>query len=98
MSELMANDSANVTVVHGVIHLLVEKRRLQNTGRKIDVVHLRVVVGIDGGRGNLPFSAIDRLANFVQLPVKLKRDRSLHVPERVIPPNGNRAVVAPPVW
>src|SRR5205085_9553804 len=65
--------------------------------RKVYVVHLRVVVGVHGGRRNLPFSAINRLTNLAQLPMELKCDGTLHVAQGILTPNGNRTVVSPAV-
>ena len=50
----------------------VEERRLQDAGGEVDVVHLRIVVGVDRGRRHVPLLAVHRLADLVQLAVELE--------------------------
>ena len=50
-----------------VINLGIVERRLQNSGREVDVVLLRVVVSVDRGRRHAPLAAVHRLADLVEL-------------------------------
>jgi hypothetical protein len=45
--DLVADHRADCAVVHRVVGLDVEERRLQDRGREHDLVHARVVVGVD---------------------------------------------------
>ena len=65
--QLVADHHADAAEVDGVVSAVVEERRLQNAGREVDVVHLRVVVGVDRGRRHVPLAAVHRLADLVQL-------------------------------
>ncbi len=93
--ELMADDAADMAVVHREIGLLVVKRGLQNAGRKVNVVHAGVVIGVDGGRGHAPLEAVDRLADLVQLAVTFKRVGALLIAKGIRGGDGERRVVAP---
>ena len=68
---------------------------MQNSSREIDVVFLRVVIGVDGGRSHVPFIAIDGLADFRQPAVKLKPGGAFRVADVVAANDLQRAVVAP---
>src|SRR5216683_1301115 len=50
VGELVADGGAGVAVVGGVVDAGVVEGRLEDSGGKVDVVHLRVVVGVDGRR------------------------------------------------
>src|SRR3954452_6605326 len=65
--QLVANRRAGVAVVRRVVHLWIVKRRLQHAGREVDVVHLRVVVRIDGRRRHAPLAPVDRLPDLVEI-------------------------------
>ena len=54
---------SGVAVVRGIVHLGVIKWWLQNSGGKVDIVQLRVIVGVDGRRRDLPFAVINGLAD-----------------------------------
>src|SRR5439155_10065730 len=60
---LMPDDGAHASVVHRVICVRIEKRRLHDSSRKDDLVHRWVVVRVDSGRGHSPLRAIDWLAD-----------------------------------
>ena len=67
VGQLVADGGAGIAVVGRVVQLRIVERRLQYAGREVDVVHLRVVVGVDRGRRHLPLAAIHRLADFGEL-------------------------------
>jgi hypothetical protein len=62
VADLVADDRADAAVVGGVVGLGVEERRLQDRGREHDLVHPRVVVGVDRLRGHQPLVVVDRFA------------------------------------
>src|SRR5215469_15090991 len=64
VGELVADGGAGVAVVRGVIGLWIVEGWLEDSRGKVHVVHLRVVVGVDGGRSHVPLGAIDGLAYF----------------------------------
>jgi hypothetical protein len=72
MCHFMADDRPDSAVVHRVICVRVEEWRPQNAGRKDDLVHGRVVISIHSRRGHSPIGAIDRLADFLQVPIGCK--------------------------
>src|ERR1043166_10285541 len=51
---------------------------------KIDVVHLRIVVGVHGGRRHEPFEPVNGLADFVELPLEFERIGAESVTHRVV--------------
>ncbi len=81
VGQFVADGGAGVAVVGRVVHFRIEERRLQDAGGEIDVVHLRVVVGVDGGRGHLPLGAVDGLADLRQLAAVFKRGGAFDVAE-----------------
>ena len=84
MADLMSDDRANAAVVDCVVGFRIEERRLQNRGRKHDLVHLRVVIGIDCLRGHLPLFPIDRLAELADVVAIIEARRTHHVPDEII--------------
>src|ERR1700741_4038551 len=58
VGEFVADGAAGVAVVGGVVHLGVIQRRLKDTGGEVDVVHLRIVVGVYRGGRDVPLAAI----------------------------------------
>ena len=91
----MADGGAGVAVVGRVVHLGIEQRRLQHAGGEVDVVHLRVVVGVDGGRRHLPLGAVHRLADLGQLALGFEDDGAVHVAQKIVARDADGAVVAP---
>ena len=63
VDDFVSDDHADGAVVHGIIFRGIEKRRLQNSGREVNGVQLRIVIGVDGGRSHRPLGAIDGLAD-----------------------------------
>ena len=68
----MADDSADRAVVHRVVCVRVEERRLQNACRKHDLVHVGVVIRIHRGRCHAPVSPVDRFADLLHVPVSFE--------------------------
>ena len=67
VGEFVADGRSHVAIIGRFVFLVAEERRLQDSGGEVDVVLLGIVVGIDGGRRNLPFALIDGLADFCQV-------------------------------
>src|ERR1700733_3925851 len=63
MGQFMADRSPRVAVIRRRIGRGIEQGRLQDAGWKINIVHLRIVISVDGRRRHAPFSAIHRLAD-----------------------------------
>ena len=95
--QLVADDRADASEVGGVVGAVVVIRGLQDTGGKVDVVHLRIVVGVDRGRGHQPLAAIDRSADLAEAAGDLEGPRAGHVPGQIVARDSDAAVVAPGV-
>ena len=59
VTNLVTDDSADCSVVDGVVGVEAEERWLQNRSRKYDLVEARVVVGVHCLRGHEPLVAVD---------------------------------------
>ena len=95
MGELMADDAAGIAVIHRVVHVVVIVGRLKNSGGKVDVVHLRVVVGVYGWRGHAPFTTVDRLPNLADLSMRFELSAANKVTQSIAACDLVVAVVAP---
>ena len=58
--DLVADHRTDAAVVRGVVGPRIEEGRLQNRCGKHNLVHSRVVVGVDGLRCHEPLIAVDR--------------------------------------
>src|SRR3954451_15693780 len=58
MCDLVADDGTDRTIIDGVIHLDVKKRRLKNSRREVDVILQRVVIGVNRRRCHMPLERI----------------------------------------
>ena len=67
--DLMPDHGTDATVVGRVVGLCVEERWLQDRGREHDLVHARVVIGVDGLRRHEPLVAVHRPAELGQFAV-----------------------------
>ena len=65
--QFVADYRADAAHVDRIVGAHVEKWRLKNAGWEIDVVLLRVVVGVDCRRAHAPLGAIHRFSNFCEL-------------------------------
>ena len=83
VGELVADDTTDVSIIHGVIYFGIVEVGLQNTGREVDVVHAGVVVGIYGRWCHAPLAMVYGLADFVQLAVVFKRGGAEGVAEGI---------------
>src|SRR5207245_5744983 len=95
--QFVTDGATGVAVVWRVVQLGIVQRSLQNARGKIDVVHLRIVVGVYGGRRDFPFAVVYGLTDLGDLPAVLKRGGLLHVCKKFVAYNFHRAVVPPPV-
>ena len=67
VGHLVADHHADGAIVDCVVSVGVEERRLEYGCREADFVGGRVVIGIDGLRGHMPFARIGRLAELVEI-------------------------------
>ena len=74
---------------------LSKERRLQYAGGEIDVVHLRVVIGIDRRRRHVPFLAVHRFADFSQLAVEFEAGGTEGIAQRVATRDLQFGIVTP---
>ena len=95
VGQFVADGGAGVAVVGRVVHFGIVQRRLQDTGGEVDVVHLRVVIGVDGGGRHLPLGMVHGLADFGQLALGFEDRGALHVGEEIAADDIDGAVVAP---
>ena len=75
--------------------LVVVERRLQNARREVDVVHLRIVVGVDRRWRHVPFQAVHRLADLVQLARELELVGAKTFPQRIVAADLDARIIAP---
>ena len=67
MRHFVADHGTDRAVVHGIIRVCIEERRLQNASRKNDFVTVRLIIRVHCRRRHAPVCGIDRLADLVQL-------------------------------
>src|SRR5205807_6733210 len=84
VGQLMPNGASGIAVVGSVVDLGVVQGRLQDSGRKVDVIHLGVVVGIYGGRRHAPFAMVHGFANFIDIAMGLELRGPGHVRNQII--------------
>ena len=87
MSQFVADHRTDAAKVHGIVGLVVIKRRLENSRWERDVIELRIVAGIDRTRRIGPVILVHRLADFIELTLKIKLIRPLRITQRVITNN-----------
>ena len=97
VGNLVANDGTNGSVVVRRRTLGVEKRRLQNAGEEINVVHRRIVIRIDDLRRVGPLTAINGFADLGQLARVVKGVGAQHVEHIGAAIDVELAVVAPDI-
>ena len=97
VADLVADHHANAAVVQRVVSRRVERRRLQEGRREDDLVHRRVVVGIDGLRRHRPFVVVDGLAEPVDRPLPGEFICAHGIADRVPRFDAQRRVVDPAV-
>ena len=95
MDGLVPNHGASGRVVDRIVFGGIEERRLQNSGREVDCVGLRILVCVHRRRGHSPLGSVQPLANFLQLAVEFECRSSLHVGQMIVrlefPEQNNRA-------
>ena len=95
VADLVADDRPDPAVVPGVVGVGVEERRLEDRRGEDDLVHRRVVVGVDHLRRHEPLVAVHRLAELVEVAALLEEVRRPHVAEQVGRVDLQLGVVAP---
>ena len=91
----MANRAAGVSVIGSVVHLGVVEWGLQHSGREVDVIHCRVVVGVHSRRCHSPFGMIDRLPDLVDATSRLEQVCVAYIADEVFCSNPHGTVIAP---
>ncbi len=82
VADLVTDDRADRSVVGRIVAARIEERILQDRSREHDLVHAGVVVGDRLGR-HVPFVAVDRFADLVQLAVELESVSGPHVDHQI---------------
>ena len=72
MRHFMSDNGADPAVVHRVVGIGVEERRLQNARGEHDLVHVWVVVRVHRRRRHPPVRAIHWLADLLQVAIGLE--------------------------
>ena len=87
MGDFVSDHHTDGPIIHRVIRLQIEERRLQNAGRKNNLVQGRAEVGVDRLRGHVPFGPIHGLADPRQIPSGFKGIGPEHVAQVIVPSN-----------
>ena len=95
VADLVADHRADGAVVHGIVRVRIEERRLQDRRREHDLVVLRVVVGVHVLRIHLPLVAIHGAVEARELAMPFPQRRAAHVAEQIVAPHFERGVVLP---
>ena len=66
VGHFMTDNHPDGPVIHGIVGIGIEKRRLQDTGRETYLVGRGVVIGIYRLRTHIPQRLVDRLTNLVE--------------------------------
>ena len=91
--DLVADHRADAAVIHGVVSVHVEERRLEDGRGKHDLVVRRVVVRVHRLRGHAPAGAVHRLAEAADGVLVLERARAHRVADEVIAANDDLRVI-----
>src|SRR3954469_13764471 len=95
MGEFVSNGSAGVSVIGSGVRVEIEGGWLEHAGGEVDVIHLRVVIGVNRWRTHIPLAAIDGLADLCQLTIEFEAPCALEVAEIVSANDLQLAVIAP---
>src|SRR6185437_4047121 len=95
MGQFVANDYANAAEVHSSVCSFVKERRLQDSGREVDVIIWRAVVGIHGGWAHAPLFLVERLADFIPVAMNLESAGALGITKKIAALDDDCAVVTP---
>ena len=95
MNDFVADDRTDGAIIYDVVLLWIEERGLENAGREVNGVGLRILVGIDGRRRHAPFGAVERRVDFVDPALELEGGGALPVQEITGAGNGQGRVIAP---
>src|SRR6185312_9691068 len=93
--ELVPDHGANAAEIHGIIGLKVVKRRLQDSGGKVDIVFAGIVVSIHRRRRHLPLRLVKRLADLLDFTIHFKFVGAKGVAQSFSTDNFQRAVIPP---
>src|SRR6266487_2315213 len=79
VADLVTDDRADRSVIGRIVAARIEERILQDRSREHNLVHARVVVGVDHLGSHEPLVMVDRLADLVHLAVELESMSGTHV-------------------
>src|ERR1039458_2040806 len=95
--EFMSDHHADGAIVHGVIHQLAVKRRLQNARREVDIVHRSPVIRVDRRRSHPPILAVRRPVDLLVIALHLERSGAHRIAGIIVGLDRHTAVIAPSV-
>src|SRR5208282_615346 len=95
VGQLVSDHQPNSAEVHGIVHVLVKERRLQNAGGKDDFVVGATVVGVDRRRRHAPFLAVERFTDLGDFALGFEFVGPQKISQQVSAYDGQRTVVAP---
>ena len=95
MADLMTDHSPDATVVGRIIGLGIKEWRLQNRGRKHDLIHTGVVVRIHSLRSHAPLFTVDWFMQSIDLPKMLCSRGPHHVAQQIALRNFQLGIVSP---
>ena len=70
MRDLMADYEADSAIIYGIIAIGKVKWWLKNACREINIILGRIIIRIDSRWRHLPFRAVNRFADFPDIPVE----------------------------
>ena len=97
VADLMADDRADSAIIDRRVGVGIEERRLQDGGRKDDLLHSEIGVGVDRHRGHPPLPPPDRCPKLGNIIVVRPFDGAKRVAERVAGTNLERRIILPAV-
>ena len=95
VADFVTDHRADGAVIHRIVRFRIEERRLQNGGRKNDLVPGRVVIGVHGLRRHAPFAAVDRVVQPDKIAIPLEFRTALLIAEQIVAHDLQFGVVAP---
>ncbi len=95
VADLVADDDADRAVIDRRVGGGIEERRLQDRRGKDDLVHRRVVIGVDRHRRHAPLGAVERSPELGEVAVVVERLGPRGIADRIAGGDLQRRIVAP---
>src|SRR5712692_3888998 len=95
MRDFVADYGSDRTIVDRIVRPWIEEWRLEDAGRKDDLVVGEVVVGIHRRRRHVPLASIDSLADLRNVPLLHERGGLTGILEIRIAAQAERRIVLP---